>query len=241
MKKVLVACPLSEYKHYIIPLWIEHLKKMKSVYPFDILLVDNSHNKTYSRFLKEYSGCIQIVHRPPHKNEKLLSQTMAACNNIILNHLSRNNYDYLFSLECDVFPPFDSLPRLLAANCNVISGIYNIGRGATKKAMIQVLEKNSVPELNVRNVTTREGFQLIDGTIKPIFGCGIGCTLINANLLKNYSFHVDQKFTIHADTHFYTDMYNAGVPVYLDTSIFCEHHNTANWSEINKRHEQKHY
>lgn len=236
MNKILLACPVSEYKNYILPHWLTRVKELRKVYPFDVLLVDNSPDKFYHRGLYKYINAT-IIRRPQLKNETL-AETMAECNNIINAHLQKKKYDYLFSLECDVFPPVDVLPKLLAHQKEIVSACYNIGHGPDRTLMVQQLILLQNQKSKIINVLPEHGFNLIDGTLKQVYACGLGCILISTETLKNYNFRVEKELIVHADTFFHFDMNSKNIPVYLDTSIICTHVNS-HWNSINQKNGNK--
>lgn len=232
MKKILLACPVSELKDYILPAWIERVKEIRKVYPVTVLLVDNSPGPAYFRKLKKLINA-EVIHRPQRKNETL-RETMAACNNIINHYLQGNGFDYLFSLECDIFPPADVLPRLLAHQKPVCSAVYNIGSTDQRKIMVQDFVSTNTFQIKILNYSTEQGFHLVNGQLQQVFACGLGCILIESSILKGYTFRTDPGFKVHADTFFHYDLFTREIPVYLDTDIFCPHINQ-NWNLINQK------
>lgn len=248
--KILLACPVSEYKRYILFQWLDYVLSLKKqdfevdksqfneFVKFDVLLVDNSPKEAFHREIKAYYPGVYVVRRKPYENETL-AETMAECNNIISRYVLRNNYDYLFSLECDVFPPPAILSRLLAYNKPVISALYNIGHYPERRLMVQCLEEVSPREMQIRNLTTKESLLFVNGQCKQVFNAGLGCTLISRDVLHGYQFHAEPESGVHADTHFGYDLFNRGIPWMVDTSLICKHFNS-DWNLIRQTHARKH-
>jgi hypothetical protein len=225
--RILLACPVSDFKEYVIFDWINHVKK----FAVDILLVDNSPNIQFSRRLQKEG--IKVIYRKPRNNETM-QENITSCMNLIKKYCDVHNYDYLFSVECDVFPPLDALTRLYAHNLPLVSGLYNISQSEGRALMLQQLIEVQPGEFHVVNVDVIEGFNFVDGTVKKIFGAGFGCLLINLKYFKNYFFHVDKNLSVHHDTFFYSDIAKIGLQHHVDTSILCEHKNSS-WKIINKK------
>lgn len=78
---------------------------------------------------------------------------------------------------------------------------------------------------NVRQMSRWEMASYIDGKVKPIHGCGIGCSLIHKELLKKFKFRTVDGMPTHSDSFFYMDLWNGGIVAYVDTSIICKHLN----------------
>ncbi|MEI6435239.1 MAG: hypothetical protein WCP32_10370, partial [Bacteroidota bacterium] len=73
--RILLISPISEYKDYILPVWLRYIKSLKRSYnsgmvSFDILLCDNSQNKSYHKQLSREHK-IDIIHvEPMFKNSR---------------------------------------------------------------------------------------------------------------------------------------------------------------------------
>ena len=232
--KILLACPVSVYKDYILYKWIDSVRTELEG-NFDILLVDNSSNIQHFRKLKSMG--INVIHTKPYVNEKL-NETLSRCMNIILKYALDNNYSHLFSLECDIFPPADIIETLLNHNKQVVSAAYNIGTPFYRTLMLQVPFVTGEDTFDVKTVSPKEAFEAITGQLIKVYGCGLGCTLIQTEILKDYQFRTDPNLTVHSDTFFHIDLYNRGFESWLDTSVFCQHHNSS-WSEILRKHARK--
>ncbi len=232
-KSILLACPVSAYKSYILFDWLKYIKQHFGA-QCDILLVDNSKEKTFHREIRKTGT--SVIWRPPQKNESL-TEVMAECLNIINRHLQRGGYEYLFSVECDIFPPPGTLEVLKAYKKGILAASYCIDFGPDRKLMYQTVE--GITKHTVRGMTQAESFDYVNGAIRPVLNPGLGCTLIRAEVIRDYIFYTDQQASkVHADSFFYRDMRVKHQPVYVHTGIICKHFNS-NWNEINKRFERR--
>lgn len=228
--RVLLACPVSDAKKYIIFKWIDHIKKLS--YPVDILLIDNSTNEQFAKHLKQKN--VAVLRRPPYKNEKTIKETIAACQNMIVHQVLKNGYDYWFSLECDVFPPLDVVEKLMQHNQHLAAGCYLIGFNRDTTLCLQEL---AGPDTHQKTFITKpkSGFMLVNGQLRRVFAPGLGCVLIRRDVfqMSNIRFRVEKSLNqVFSDTIFYADLFKEEWPVFLDTSIMCTHENST-WN-INK-------
>ena len=233
--KVLVACPTYDGKNYCIDEWMELIQNL-SYTNYDILIVDNTNDKgKNAKWIAERFG-VEVIH---HFKKKLaLNEVMAECNNIIRQRLIDGEYEYLMSIESDVFPPKDIIPRLINHQKLVVSGMYQIGVGEMRYPLIQVVDFGDEDGVGVvRQLHWGELLQFINRGVKRVHGCGIGCALIHHEVLKKYPFRTDPEYSTHADSFFYMDLWNDGLPVYLDTNLMCRHKNT-DWETVYKNREK---
>lgn len=233
-KKILLACPVSEFKAYILLDWIQYIKQNFG-HVCDILLIDNSTNKRFHREIAHTNT--PVIWRPPRKGE-LLTEVMADCLNIINRKLQRYGYTHWFSVECDVFPPAGTLDVLMAYRQPVIAASYCINFGVQRKMMYQVAE--GFKHGKVFNMSQLSSFTMVDGQFHPVLSPGLGCTLIRADVVHDYTFRVDtvNADKVHADTFFFVDLKYKNIPVYVHTGIICNHLNS-NWNDINKKFKQR--
>lgn len=229
MKKILLACPTSEYKRYVLFDWLKYIKEHFGQ-QCDILLIDNSKNKHFHREIKQTGTA--VIHRPPRRGEPL-NQVMADCLNLVNNYLKKHAYSHWFSVECDVFPPPGTLDVLLAYDMGITAASYCTDFGQNRKMVYQRAEGTIVG--NIQNMTQSESFLFTDGQIKRVLAAGIGCVLIQRQIIAAYQFRTEAgKPKVYADTFFYQDMKLLKQPVYVHTGILCNHKNS-NWNEINRR------
>ena len=133
------------------------------------------------------------------------------------------NYDYLFCVDSDIVLPVDALSKMLAADKDMISGLY-IQRFSDK----HVLEiYHSTPQGGMTNTP----YEWIEGRgIVPIAGCGFGCVLIKSEVLRAmpyphfaYKSALTIQETVSEDTYFCQKARDLGFKIFADTSIICEH------------------
>lgn len=222
-KKVLVAAPTGELKDYAFKRWVENVKKF--TYPnYDVHIVDNSENRNYMNKVRMLYGDFLSVERvspiqyPNFKHA--LAKSHDKCSEKVLN----DGYDYLLHLESDVFPPIDVIERLMEHNKRIIGALYHIELGEQSKLMIQEIEGFGSVHRETFNLDETD-ISFVDGTVKKVFSCGLGCVLIHRSLLEKVEFRFEGDGSVHPDSIFYGDVNQLGQSVYVDTSIYCEHDN----------------
>jgi hypothetical protein len=219
--KVLVFSPISEVKDYCMPQWLEHITNL--TYPnYYIFLVDNSEDRNYfKKYEKSYPEIDYSWFNPKGlRVQDFIASSQEKCRQYAIN----GNFDVMMSIECDIFPPFDCIERLLRHDADVISGLYNWGFGDERKPLIQTSEHFDTYFAN-RNMSFDEAYCFIDGTPKEIFHAGIGCAAIREKVFKKIPFRSEPNSEIFSDTLFALDCYLNNFKVILDTSVVCEHQN----------------
>ena len=221
--KILIAAPQHESKKYCWEAWKDRVNSL--TYPnFDVYIAENSEDDGFANEIKETTDF--KVERVGYNLESVLDRTTKAheaCRLYAIN----NKYDYMLHLETDVIPPYDVIERLLCGNKKVISAVYDIFHGKSRKAMIQVSEKldRSVGAYRVVPFIEHEEPLFFDGTIKQVYHAGIGCILIKKDIFEKIPFRYDRNNIFHADTWFANDCFQKDIPIFADTSITCKHLN----------------
>jgi hypothetical protein len=233
--KVLLACPTYEGKNYAIHEWMDSVKNLNYV-DYDILIVDNTNdNGKNAQWIRETFD-VEVIH---HYNPKAkdLKYLMAECQEIIRKRVMTGGYDYLFSLESDVIPPNKNIIQTLINHDKwVVSAMYEIGPKGYSFLLLQHLKKitlDGVEQLAPAQMTHPMIANFIDGTVKKIHACGVGCCLIHKGIFDYIKFRIDDKIGVHADSIFYMDLSNKGISAYADTSLICKHLR-GNWDEVSK-------
>jgi len=225
MIKVLVACPTAEVKAYCFEDWVDTVKNL--TYPnYDIYMCDNSDTRDfYIESKKKYEG-ILTMERISILHASSVPQAMAKSHEKCRERALAGGYDYLLHLESDVFPPLDIIEKLIAHKKNVVGALYHIETGDESKLMIQQIENFGSAHRETYNLDETD-LDFVNGELKRVHSCGLGCTLIHRSILEKYPFRYEKGAPVHPDSFFFGDLDSYKEKVFVDTSILCEHENKA--------------
>lgn len=132
-------------------------------------------------------------------------------------------YDYLLSVDSDIILPKDALVKMLAADKDIISGLY-----VQRKPGQQILEVYmATPAGGCTNIP----YSLLeDKGVVEIVGCGMGAALIKSKVFREmeyphfyYQSALDHRNTISEDIYFCSKARSIGFTVWVDPSIKCDH------------------
>jgi hypothetical protein len=230
--KVLLAAPISILKDYCLGDWLDMIRQL-SYDNLDIFLVDNSMNKSNSEKIAA-KGFNCVWEDPAGRESRVfMASSMERCRVKFL----AGDYQYLFSLECDIFPPLDIVERLIAHDLDIVSTAFWTDHGYNSKLQLRTIYnlhtdfQTHTKEYKVRYLSFEEGQLFINGKLKPMFSTGMGCMLIKRWVLESIIFHIDPNEPGFADSFFAFDTWQMGVNNIVDTSIIPVHRNS-NWSTI---------
>jgi FkbM family methyltransferase len=133
------------------------------------------------------------------------------------------HFDYLFCVDSDIVLPTDTLTKMLAADKDVISGVY-----------IQRKEGVEIPELYQSNahggVSNISLAQIAKPDLYKIAACGFGGVLIKNKVLVKmgyphfyYTSALDHKNTVSEDVFFCKKARENGFTIWVDSSIIFDH------------------
>jgi hypothetical protein len=222
--KVLITCPVSDVKDYVLDRWLTAVRTITFA-PCELLLVSNSRDRRWHRRFEQHGiKCLWVDPRG-----KSNAAYMAECVQHGRLYALKNGFTHFMSWECDVFPPCaDIVERLLMHRRPVISALYHIGHGEQSHLCLQLIDQSTMAlgMLDIQQLNTRTDLFFADGTVKQVYAAGLGCTLIQRNVLEKINFrHEPQLPHLHHDSLFYADLHAAGIMAFADTSILCEHDN----------------
>ena len=226
MRKILVACPTADVKDYCFNEWVDNVKSF--TYPnYDVYVCDNSVERQYYADKKKELETEDEFFRMGRVNPLIypdfkyaLAKSHDNCRTMAL----KGDYDYLLHLESDVFPPVNVIERLLDARKKVVGAMYHIELGEKSTLMIQHLEEFGEAKRETYNLGETD-LDFVDGSVKKIFSCGLGCVLIHKSVLKEVPFRYEEGAPVHPDSFFFADLDMKDISAYVDTSIYCEHKN----------------
>lgn len=225
--KILLAAPISNKKDYIIIEWLIHVSNL-TYQNYDILLCDNSIDKTYHKQIQKMGfNCLYVDPTNKHSRQ-FVTESQLRLREYFLKH----DYDIYLSVECDNFPPRNFIEKLLAEmelGCKIIGIPYYYGFGKESNLVFQYFEKDENNEYRSIWPTLDKMIEFLDGKVKQVYENGIGCTMISREIIEKIPWRYEEGHTGFADTHFYKDLWNAGYDNWIDTSMICFHCNS-NWA-----------
>lgn len=132
-------------------------------------------------------------------------------------------YDYLFCVDSDIVLPNDALAKLIAADKDVVSGLY-----IQRKPGHHILE---IYEDTPNGGTQNAKWENLKGRgLVEIAGCGFGCVLVKGDVLRKmpyphfvYKSALDHAYTFSEDVYFCLEARKHGFKIWADTSLLCEH------------------
>ena len=231
--KVLVFSPTYEGKEYCRKEFVDNVNKF--TYPnYDFLMIDNSERGTY--YYKLIKEGVPVVRVPRGSNSRI---ALANAQNYARQYAIDNDYDYVLSLESDLFPPPDIIERLIVHSKPVVGALYNIGGTREGQPIVPCVFVTTLKDNGThgtRLITKQEHAEMkAVGGVHKVHGMGVGCTLISTSVLKDYWFWTDNRFdNKHSDVYFYMDLWNKKVPVFVDYDTFVIH-KPSDWSMVKDR------
>ena len=232
LPKVLICAPTSKAKNYAFKEWITNIKQF--TYPnIEVVIFDNTNdngeNAKYleSEFIKMFG--YNDIFKAFHTNINSISiiERMCKSHNECIEYAKNNGFRKVLHLETDIIPPNDVIERLLFHNKQVVGALYYRDEGINRRLMIQNTIKHSEYSFANVNMEQHEDIVFIDGTLKQVGHIGLGCVLMDINIFKNISFRFKDRVDLHPDSLFAEDCLRYNIPIFGDTSIICQHWNSA--------------
>ena len=136
-------------------------------------------------------------------------------------------YDYLLSVDSDIILPKDTLTKMLAADKDIITGLYIQRIPDTHTVEVYMVISNGG--------MTHIPYKLLKDTgVVEVAGCGFGACLVKSEIFRKmeyphfyYQSALDHKNTVSEDIYFCKKARDLGYKVWVDTSIMCDHKGTS--------------
>ena len=225
---VTVSAPVSRVKDYVMDEWLRHISSLD--YPnYSIVLVDNSQDKFYHKHLKDQYPHVTLLRYDSKRREPHFLITESQ--NKARTHFLRSGSEYFMSIECDVFPPADVIRRLISHRKQATAGVYPIGEGCMRHIYLCGLTRNRY-ELKQHEMGGAEALSFMDGTLREAHSAGLGCVLLEREVIEKIKFRYVYGRNEFSDTYFALDMESQGIQLYVDTSVLCRHKSDS-WAEKN--------
>ena len=271
MPRVLIGCPVSQRHEKVFFEWITNLKNLS--YPnFDLCLVDNTlDTKEYYNKIKDIDINIDDSDRKvicmrhkwdPKKQHPI--QMLADAREKIRQYAIKEDYDYLFWLDDDIFIPQNGIQKLLSYNkdavgfyvhvfyepiqvpCLLKSGNILIGKGLDFFSFDEIDGYKSFVKRFREDKLSKKDKALIPFIIKDLekpqlfttYGVNLGCLMTSKKLMNEVPFRTHPSFIYGEDLWFYAEANDKHYEFWCDTDVRPEHKNTE-WSSVIKKSSKK--
>lgn len=229
VSKVLIFTVTYNKKDYCLKDFIASANKLSYPNKHHIFIDNTDDNGEYLQRLKDLGLDAYKTQRGNNSREAI-----ARAQNYARQYAIDNNYDYMFSLESDIFPPEDIIQRLMAWGKDVITGLYFIGQGIYKGRVPCITLPKFSHELKAfgtRLLAPQEFKEYKNNGLKKVAAGGFGCCLIYKDVFKKIRFVYDSRYTGHSDIYFFNDLFRNNIPVFVDTDVICGHDNS-DWKDV---------
>ena len=221
--KVIIVAPTNQVKEYCQFRWIEQVLNL-NYSNYSIYLSDNTLSDDFANKIMSYNIKVGRVNPTNKSNSQYIADSHEQCRNYAIEQ----GADYILHWEVDLFTDNKFIIQdLLFHNRLVVGCLYHIGQG--EKSYLCVTHKNKRDNESSISVYINKSFSdilFVDGNLKDVFSCGLGCTLIHKSVFEKVKFRSDFKQTYHPDSCFAEDCYYLKIPINVDTSILLKHENS---------------
>ena len=222
--KILLGVITSDRNEYCLSMFNRTLKNLDcGEHKVDVLIVDNSEGPEYAEKVRAL-GYYVIKNRW----YKYVRDRITTSRNILRSTVICNSYDYLFTVDSDIFLRRSELLRLLSYEKKVVLAPYSIMKNCPEPKevlCVQMLLPDGKPCFYTPAMIGHPELIMIHAG-------GIGCSLIHREVLEKIEFRNDpQGSTTKEDLFFCEDARNAGYGIWCDFSLQISHQN-AGWADI---------
>lgn len=225
--RVLICSPIHDSKEFVLDHWLDHISKL--TYPnAEFLIVSNSKVKAFNKRIKKRCNELGFMFTQAEQDNPSIHKKLAGCYNVMRSHALRRNIEFMCTIECDNFPPINGVERLIEASINedapVVITPYITNEKYDRFQIILITTRDELGGYGVdRLMTTSEAFNFIDGTVKDVFGGGMGFAVIRSDIFHGTKFKGDNN--IFQDSHFFVECYDRQIRVMMDTGMMVDHIN----------------
>lgn len=216
---VLLAAPVSRQKAYVLPEWLQHIRRLS--YPnYHIYLVDNSADRSHQRELWEQGyRCGYVC--PEGKRAPAF---VAESQNELRRYFLAGGYDYFFSLECDNFPPPNIIEWMLSYGLDNFNIPYFLKQNQQTTLSVQRSVINYQGWCANKVLAPMDSIGQFDGRVKHYFAPSLGCSLFSRRLMERIQFRVDDTNPYaFSDSFFHWDSNRLGIKPWVHMGTLCEH------------------
>lgn len=236
--RVLVAGPVFDGMEYCVRNFLDRIKSL-SYDNYDVFLVDNSEGRDFAKRLKKKYD-VNVLHLD--LGDMAGMKKIVRCRNRIFSYAVEKGYDYVLMMDSDVIPPVNIIERLLVHEKDIVSGLYrglfNVdNRQEFKSVAWKCLSEEEWDEVGDqlmsdivkgredirRNLTDEE---ISSGELQEVIIPSCGCMLVSRDIFSKFKYgmlEVPGNINTGDDIYFCRKVRKAGIKLYCDTSLKCEH------------------
>jgi len=236
LPKVLAFTVTYSGKDYCLDEFVDNIQKFTYA-NYDHIVIDNTDdNGEYTERLKskfEPLG-IKVYHVKRGKNSR---EALAKSQNFAREIFLNGGYDYLFSLESDIFPKPNIIDVLVSHCLDIVSALYMIGfeHNNTRMPCITIDWYNKKTRTcGTQLLPPDKLMDYMNKGVKEIAAGGMGATLMYKDVVEKVPFTYVPGLTGHSDVYWCNDARKLGYVIAVDTSALCEHKNS-DWCKVTDR------
>lgn len=236
LPKVLIFTITYSGKDYCLDEFVENCKKFTYKNKEHIFIDNSDDGGEYTKKLKERLEPLGIkVYHVERGNTS--REALARSQNYARKLFLEGDYNYLLSLESDIFPKPNIIDALILDAVDVVTGLYMIGfkEKNTRWPCITKYEKNpNTGTYGSRLLYKDEWAEYINQGLKQVAAGGMGCCLMFRDVVEEIPFTYIPGLRPHSDVFWFNDARKLGYPVFVDTNVICEHKNS-DWGKVGDR------
>ncbi len=248
LPKILVFTPTYAGKDYCFERFIENTKRFTYTNYKHIIIDNSADDKYYQTLKKRLQGSpieVYYVGRGGCSREAI-----SRAQNFARKMAIDENYDYMFSLESDVFPDFNIMERLLIHHKKIVTGVYLIGT-EDKKMQVpcatvfeyrpeiamygsRLIGVKENPETKKKYMDKKEVMDFLEPALREVAAGSLGVCLFSREVFLKIPFMFEPKMAGHSDIFWFNECFRNGFNVFMDTGAYCEHEYSS-WAKVEDR------
>jgi cellulose synthase/poly-beta-1,6-N-acetylglucosamine synthase-like glycosyltransferase len=236
LPRVLVFTPIYAAKDYCLDEFIENIQKITYKHYKHIVIDNTDDDGVYFEELKTKFNPLGIdVYHTKRGNSS--REALARSQNLARKIFLEGNYDYLMSLESDIFPKPNIIDALVSHNLDIVTALYMIGfeHDDTRTPCITLDWKNKeTGTCGSRLIEPEQFIDYINQGVKDVMAGGMGCCLMYRKVVEKVKFTYLPGHNAHSDVFWFNDVKRLGYIVAVDTDILVEHKNS-DWTKVADR------
>jgi len=235
LPRVLTFTVIYDGKDYCAEEFFENAQKFTYKYN-EHIIIDNSAGLDYYNKLKErYEPLGFKVYHTERGNTT--REALTRSQNFARKLFLEGEYDYLFSLESDIFPKANILDVLVSHNLDVVGALYMLGfkHDHTRTPCIMLDHyKEATNTWGTRILQKQEFMDYMNKGVKEVAAGGMGATLMYREVVEKVAYTYIPGHRAHSDVFWCNDARKAGYLICVDTNVLCDHKNS-DWTKVTDR------